>query len=99
MKRLLIIFAVCFSSFGTTLVFLYPKTATFYPNESDDYKLYAKYLFLPARKLTDNSASYVNLDGNEVFFSDRKDVKSYIKLIYGQAKKQLYVIKNVIMTL
>ena len=80
MKRLLIILLCVLVVLGTTLVFLYPKTATFYPNESDDYKLYAKYLFLPARKLTDNSASYVNLDGNEVFFSDRKDGKKLYKV-------------------
>ena len=51
MKRLLIILLCVLVVLGTTLVFYILKQQLFIPNESDDYKLYAKYLFLPARKI------------------------------------------------
>lgn len=51
------------------LTLLYPKTASFRINKSDNM-IYVKYMFLPEVRKSDIPASYLNVDGNWLYFSN-----------------------------
>lgn len=73
MKKLLIgIIAVVIVTVAAA-VMLYPQAATFYSNINDGGRVYVKYLFLPERRLTEESAAYLTFDGKELFFSGRDE--------------------------
>lgn len=89
MRRVLIALLCVVVVLTATMVLLYPKTASFYPNESDGSRVYAKYLFLPARRISEHSAAYVTTSGNEVYFSAKFEGKKLYKTSIWSGKEQL----------
>ncbi len=69
-KRNIIIAVSCGLALLTViLVLLYPKTATFYADTSDNNMLHVKYLFLPDRRVgAEVPAAYVSVDGNWIYY-------------------------------
>ena len=69
-KRNIIIAAACgLVLLSVILVLLYPKTATFYADTSDNNMLHVKYLFLPDRRVgAEVPAAYVSVDGNWIYY-------------------------------
>ncbi len=88
-KRILIILLCVVIVLAASLFFLYPKTASFYPNEADGRRVYVKYLFLPERRLTDKPASYLSSNGYDIFFSDTNDGKKLYKASIWTGKETL----------
>lgn len=88
--RTIIIISACVILLGALLVLLYPKTATFYIDASDDYRIHVKYMFLPDRRKADIAASYLNVEGNWLYFSNPDEDHNMYKLsIWGGKPKLL----------
>ena len=95
MRRILIAVLCVVVMLVATAVLLYPKTAVFYPNTADGQKIYVKYMFFPERKFSDRAASYLSVDGNDIYFSEPKpnkneDHKLYKINIWTGAEQMLY---------
>ena len=82
MRRVLIAILCVVVVLAAAAVLLYPKTAVFYPNTADGQKIYVKYMFFPERKFSERAASYLTVDGNDVYFSEPKLNKSEDHRLY-----------------
>lgn len=64
----------------SVLVMLYPKTATFYIDPSDNGRIHVKYLFFPDMRKADVAASYLNVDGNWLYYSNPEEDHAMYRL-------------------
>ena len=83
-SRIIVLVSIAIVSLMAILVMLYPKTATFYIDPSDNDRIHVKYLFLPDRRCYDTAASYLNVEGNWMYYSNPEEDHSLYKLsIWG----------------
>ncbi|MBO5195461.1 MAG: protein kinase, partial [Clostridia bacterium] len=79
-RNVIILVSMCVALLVVGLILLYPKTATFYVDTSDNETIHVRYLFLPDRRLDDDiSASYLQVDGNWLYYSNPKEDHSLYK--------------------
>ncbi len=69
-RNVIILTSIIVAALMAVLVMLYPKTATFYSDPSDNNRIHVKYLFLPDRRKADAAASYLTVDGNWLYYSN-----------------------------
>lgn len=82
-RNIIILVSFCVAAVLALLVMLYPKTATFYSDTTDNKRIHVKYLFLPDRRITDIPSSYLSVNGNWLYFSNpEEDHTMYKKNIW-----------------
>ena len=84
-RNIIILVSMCIVILLVGLVMLYPKTATFYVDTADSNSIHVQYLFLPDRRVDDDiSASYLQVDGNWLYYSAiDEDHSLYRRSIWG----------------
>lgn len=87
--RAIIIASICVAFLTGLLVLLYPKTATFYIDSGDNCRIHVKYLFLPDRRKADVAASYLNVEGNWLYFSNPEEDHNMYKMSIWDGEPKL----------
>lgn len=79
-RNIIILTSIIVAALVAVLVMLYPKTAAFYSDPSDNDRIHVKYLFLPDRRKSDAAASYLTVEGNWLYYSNPEEDHSLYRL-------------------